>query len=68
LEAKQAAIQTLNEEAIAPVLEDRCYNFRYSRRDEGKAEEANWLKTKSGPGRIRTYDQRIMSSENGDDD
>jgi hypothetical protein len=34
---------------------------RCVRRVEGVTEEANSLKTKSGPGRIRTYDQRIMS-------
>jgi integrase len=27
-QAKQAAIQTLNEQAIAPFLEERRYNFR----------------------------------------
>ena len=60
-QAKQAAIETLNEGAIAPVLEERRYNFRYSQRTEQQSEEANSLKTNSGPGRIRTYDQRIMS-------
>ena len=60
-EAKQPAIQALNEQATAPVLEERRYSFRYSRRGEQQTEEANLQKTNSGPGRIRTYDQRIMS-------
>jgi len=60
-QAKQAAIQTLDEHAIAPVLDERCYKIRYSRQDDEQAEVANSQKTNSGPGRIRTYDQRIMS-------
>ena len=35
--------------------------FRYTQRNEEQPSEAKLLKTKSGPGRIRTYDQRIMS-------
>ena len=59
--AKQAAIQSLEEEAIAPVLEERRYNFRYSQQNEQDANEANSLKIDGGPARIRTWDQRIMS-------
>ena len=60
-QAKQAAIQALDEQAIAPVFEERRYGFRYTRRNEETQTEANSQKTNSGPGRIRTYDQRIMS-------
>ena len=60
-QAKQAAIQTLDEQAIAPVLEERRYSFRYSRRNEEQTDDANSLKTNGGPARIRTWDQRIMS-------
>ena len=61
-QAKQAAIQALDANAIAPVLEKRRYNFRYRPQSERNAEQPNSLKTNSGPARIRTWDQRIMSS------
>ena len=60
-EAKLAAIQSMDEEAIAPVLDERRYKIRYIEREDKEEAEANSMKTKSGPGRIRTYDQRIMS-------
>ena len=37
LRAKQAAIETLNQRAIAPVLEESGYSFLYSRRTDGQA-------------------------------
>jgi hypothetical protein len=60
-QAKQAAIQALDEQAITPVLDERRYKIRYSRHDDEQMGEANSLETNGGPGRIRTYDQRIMS-------
>jgi integrase len=62
-QAKEAAIQTLDEQAIPPVLDERRYKIRYTLRNEEQTEEAKSLKTSAGPGRIRTYDQRIMSSK-----
>ena len=64
-QAKQDAIQALDEQAIAPILDERRYNFRYSRRNDKQADEANSHKTNGGPARIRTLDQRIMSSSKG---
>ena len=40
-QAKQAAIQTLNEHAIVPVLEERRYSLRYSSHSEEQTGEAN---------------------------
>ena len=59
--AKQVAIETLNEHAISPVLEERRYNFRYSEQNEPDGKGDNSLQTNSRPARIRTWDQRIMS-------
>ena len=61
-QAKQAAIETLNEHAITPVLGERRYNFRYKPQNEEPVEDSSSLKTNSGPARIRTWDQRIMST------
>ena len=60
-QAKQAAILALDDHAIAPILEERRYKFRYSPQNEQDTKDANSLKTNSGPARIRTWDQRIMS-------
>ena len=40
-QAKQAAIQTLDNQAIAPVLEEGRYNFRYSLGKTGSNDQAN---------------------------
>jgi hypothetical protein len=60
-EAKQAAIQALDGQAIAPILNESRYSFRYTPQSEQAAQKANSLKTNGGPARIRTLDQRIMS-------
>ena len=59
--AKQAAIRSLDDHAIQPVLPNDGQRIGQSRRGSNQQVEANSMKTKSGPGRIRTYDQRIMS-------
>ena len=61
LAGKTGRDSTLDTQAIAPVLEERRYSFRYSQRNEEQTKEANSLKTNGGPARIRTWDQRIMS-------
>jgi len=60
-EAKQAAIQALEGQAIAPILRENRYSFRYSSETADSPADANSLKTVGGPARIRTLDQRIMS-------
>jgi hypothetical protein len=42
-QAKLDAIQALDEQAIAPILDERRYNFRYSRRNDEQSGEANSL-------------------------
>ena len=56
-QAKQAAIQALEQDAVAPILQVTGHKIGHS----GGRTEANSLKTSSGPARIRTWDQRIMS-------
>jgi len=51
-EAKQAAIQALDGQAIAPILKESRYSFRYTQRNEQSSEKANSLKTNGGPARI----------------
>jgi integrase len=60
-QAKQAAIQALDGQAIAPMLKEGRYSFRYTFEKADNSSEANSLKTNGGPARIRTLDQRIMS-------
>ncbi len=60
-EAKQAAIQALEQAAIEPVLGPMGHKIGHSDANtEGKA-KANSLETFGGPSRTRTCDQRIMS-------
>ena len=59
--AKQAAIRCLEEQVIAPVLEEIGHKIGHNPQTTSEQEEAKSLKTIGGPGRIRTYDQRIMS-------
>jgi hypothetical protein len=42
-EAKQSAIQSLEEHAIEPLLDEHRYNFRYTRASETQAEDAKSL-------------------------
>ena len=60
-QAKQAAIQALEEPSIDPIL--RATGHKNGHTDTAKQSntKANSLKRSGGPGRIRTYDQRIMS-------
>jgi integrase len=60
-EAKQAAIQALDGRAIAPILKEHRYSFRYTSEPASGSPEAKSLETNGGPARIRTLDQRIMS-------
>ena len=64
-EAKQAAIQVLDGQAIAPIVKESRYSFRYISESADNPAEANSQKTNGGPARIRTWDQRIMSSPEG---
>jgi len=66
--AKQAAMRTLEEQSAEPVLPEHGQRNGQSAERAEDAGEANCLKTNGGPARIRTWDQRIMSSEDGDDD
>lgn len=60
-QAKQAAIAALEQDAIQPVLNEHGQRIGQSGKNTDNIERSNSLKTNSGPGRIRTYDQRIMS-------
>jgi integrase len=60
-QAKQAAIRTLEDQAGEPILPEHGQRIGQSSRDAQDETEANSLETNGGPGRIRTYDQRIMS-------
>ena len=66
--AKQAAIRSLDEQLIQPVLPGDGQRIGQSRRDNNEEAGANSMEINGGPGRIRTYDQRIMSSENDESD
>jgi len=59
--AKQAAIQALEHGAIEPILPVTGHRIGHSDASEEGTIEVNSQKTNGGPGRIRTYDQRIMS-------
>jgi hypothetical protein len=59
--AKQAAIRTLEEQTIEPVLPRHGQRIGQSTKSPEEDMEAKSLETNGGPGRIRTYDQRIMS-------
>jgi hypothetical protein len=48
--------------AIVPILQTTGHKIGHSRASKSAATEANSQKTNGGPGRIRTYDQRIMSA------
>jgi integrase len=60
-EAKQAAIQALEQPPIEPVLRATGHKIGHSDPSADRMPEANSLKTESGPTRTRTWDQRIMS-------
>jgi integrase len=60
-EAKQAAIQALEQPAIEPILSETGHKNGHTGPDGENAETAKSLKTVGGPARIRTWDQRIMS-------
>jgi hypothetical protein len=62
-QAKQAAIKALERGAIEPNLQPTGHRIGHSDASMHGADQANSQKTNSGPGRIRTYDQRIMSSK-----
>jgi hypothetical protein len=59
--AKEAAIQALEHDAIEPILPTTGHKIGHREASGDSAAGANSQKTNSGPGRIRTYDQRIMS-------
>ena len=57
MEMALAAISAFEEcerkrQAIAPVLDERCYKVRYTQRDGEQAGDANSPETSSGLGRI----------------
>src|SRR5437899_5495157 len=60
-EAKQAAIQALEQPPIEPILRATGHKIRHSDANADVTPEANSLKTDDGPTRTRTWDQRIMS-------
>jgi integrase len=60
-EAKQAAIQALERQSIEPIFVEQGHGIGHSRAFVQNATPAKSLETNGGPGRIRTYDQRIMS-------
>jgi len=60
-QAKQAAIQALEQGAIEPNLQATGHRIGHSDASTGSAGNANSLKINGGPARIRTWDQRIMS-------
>ena len=60
-QAKQAAIQTLEERAGESILEQRGTKSGTVTPSAVRSEDANSLETNGGPARIRTWDQRIMS-------
>jgi hypothetical protein len=60
-QAKQAAIQALEERAGESLLGQRGHKIGHSDAISGASEGANLLETIGGPARIRTWDQRIMS-------
>jgi hypothetical protein len=60
-QAKQAAIRTLEEQEIQGNLPEHGQRTVQSGGHGGEAIDANLQKGNGGPGRIRTYDQRIMS-------
>jgi len=60
-QAKHAAIQALEHPSIEPILHVTGHKIGHSDANGDNTTEANLTKTNSGPGRIRTYDQRIMS-------
>ena len=67
-QAKQAAIRALEQAAVPPNLQTTGHKIGPSDPTGSAARSANSLNerpetgvTNGGPGRIRTYDQRIMS-------
>ena len=60
-QAKQAAIQALEQQAVEPILQVAGHKIGHSEAKSNAVGKANSLKTNSGPARIRTWDQRIMS-------
>jgi hypothetical protein len=61
LRQNRAAIRTLEEQTISLTLPGDGQRIGQSRRDAKDGADAKSLESESGPGRIRTYDQRIMS-------
>jgi integrase len=59
--AKQAAIRCLEEQVGVPVLDETGHKIGHNLETTSEQQEAKSLKKLGGPGRIRTYDQRIMS-------
>ena len=59
--AKQAAIRCLEEPVSVPVLEETGHKIGHNPETVREQDTAKSLKRLGGPGRIRTYDQRIMS-------
>jgi len=60
-QAKQAAIQALEQQAVEPILQVTGHKIGHSEVKSNVLRKANSLKTNGGPARIRTWDQRIMS-------
>ena len=60
-QAKQAAIHALEQQAVELILQVTGHKIGHSEAKSNAGRKANSLKTNSGPARIRTWDQRIMS-------
>jgi len=60
-QAKQAAIQALEQQASEPILEETGHKNGHSDASATADAHSNSLKTNGGPAWIRTRDQRIMS-------
>ena len=60
-EAKQAAIQALEQPPIQPLFQETGHKSGHTDAAANCGETAKSLKTVGGPARIRTLDQRIMS-------
>jgi len=61
-QAKQAAIQALEEPVGEPLLRQAGHKSGHSDANTGAKKNANLLEENGGPTRIRTWDQRIMSA------
>jgi hypothetical protein len=62
-QAKQAAIQALEHGAVEPNLQATGHKIGHAETNTSGAGIGKVAETNGGPARIRTWDQRIMSSK-----